>query len=1307
MSSAPQPTPEEREARIAELRARRRARLRMLALRSAIGSGALVVLLALVAYWALMTLGGRQFLLSQIVARLPAGTELTWQRAEGPAAGPMTLYGVRFMMRTCPEVAGEPVPFGRCTTPGTLTFTARRIMLDPDIRPLFGRLLRLDALEIDGATLDLPRTDEPFALPRWPGVLPQIEPPLGLQADAIVIDSLAVTTAGEPTIDIRRLRGGLDARSGRLHVERLVVDSDRGLFRVHGDYAPRADYATDLTASALLPAPVGRTRPRIGLAARGDIGQMAVALTGHAPSPLRARLALRGRERPRWRFAASSKALDPGLLTGGGEPGTPLAFDLTAAGVGGEATLRGRLTRGDLVVVLQPSKLRIEEQVLELKPLVVDVYGGRIVARGRGDFAAPGNADFKFVVNARGLVFGGATGRTGDAPPIGAHGDFGIAGTSRSWAAIGKATLRRAGQRATIDVDGRGNAEAMRLKTMHVAMPTGTLDAAGSVGWAPALRWEIDARLAGFDPGYFASGWNGAVNGRLASTGSTRDDGGLEVRAEAERLGGNLRGRKLAGRAAFTMHGPATGQTRTDYAGDIAIALGGSRIDARGTVAQALEIDARLSPLQLADLLPGAAGTLRGTLALSGARNAPNLAVDLTGAGLQYGGTRAASLSATGRLPWAGGGGSLAIGARGLDAGVALDSVRIDATGAVERLQFDADARGDIGALDLAGSLERDRRRGWQGALTSLRLAPAKGATWRLQSPARFSHNGGTFTLSESCFSSGAGGSLCARADWPRRGLSVDGNGLPLALAEPYLPERADGRSWRLNGDLALAAQLRPAGNAYRGKVRITSPGGGLRVGDRARRDLLGYANLLFDADFDPQRIHATLASAFNGDGRIDARVETGWDAYAPLAGSLAIDTRALTWLELFSPDIVEPTGNLAGRITLAGTRAEPALGGQAHLTAFTTEIPALGLMLQQGSLRLDALPDGSARIDGSVRSGEGTLAIDGSLGWRADAATGQSAPLVLNVRGRDVLVSDTRDLRAVAAPDLTVRYGAGQPLTVTGEVTVPSALIDLERLDRGVSASPDVVVLDPVDPGAAGATTPLALDLSLIMGDAVRLRGFGLDGSLGGRMRVRSQPGREMTASGVLEVGGRYTAYDQALRITRGRLQWSNGPVSDPLLDIRAERTIESRDVTAGIDVSGRASSPRARVWSDPASSQSDALSYLTLGRPTSSLTGAEGQQINAASAALNAGGNLLAARLGGRIGLDDAGISDSRALGGSVFGIGKQLSPRLYVGFGVSLLGTGQVLTLKYLLSRGFDVEIESSTLENRGSLNWRREK
>ena len=69
-------------------------------------------------------------------------------------------------------------------------FTARRVYLDLALRPLLGRRLRLDALEISDATLDLPASDEPFELPRWPDVLPQIGPPLALQADDVGVDGL-------------------------------------------------------------------------------------------------------------------------------------------------------------------------------------------------------------------------------------------------------------------------------------------------------------------------------------------------------------------------------------------------------------------------------------------------------------------------------------------------------------------------------------------------------------------------------------------------------------------------------------------------------------------------------------------------------------------------------------------------------------------------------------------------------------------------------------------------------------------------------------------------------------------------------------------------------------------------------------------------------------------------------------------------------------------------------------------------------------------------------------------------------------
>ncbi|MGY1458020.1 translocation/assembly module TamB domain-containing protein [Luteimonas sp. A534] len=1307
MAHASDISPEEREARIAELRARRRTRVRKLALRSAIGIAALVVLVLVVAWWLLSTLGGRDFLLSQVVTRLPAGTTLEWRDADGPASGPLTLHDVAFQQLVCPEVDDEPVPYGQCAMPNALRFSARRITLDPAIRPLLGRLLRLDAAQVEGAVLELPPSDdgEPFSLPRWPEVLPQIEPPLGLQADVVEIDGFRVLRGGETMIDIASVRGGFDARSGLLRLHDVVVDSDRGLFKAHGEYAPAEDYRMDLTASALLPAPAGTTRPRLGLVARGDVAALDVALSGHAPAPLRARLGLRGADAPRWTFTATSEALDPALLAGTGEPGTPLAFDLDASGTGGHAELRGDLAYGELRATVQPSVVSLDEQVLAFDPLVVDVFDGRITVTGHGDFKDLQAADVRYAVVARGLTWAPAP-ADGAAPDpadtVRADADVGIAGTADNWAVVGAATLARNGENAEVELRGRGDQERLELRTLAARTPTGWLDGSGHVAWAPTLGWALDAGLAGFDPGYFGPDFKGAIDGRIVSTGSTRDDGGLEVTVDASDLGGQLRGRRITGNASFAMHGAATGSTASaGYEGEAALGIGDSRIDARGRVDERIDIQAALSPLRLEDLLPGAAGQLDGTLRIDGGRDSPDLRADLDGRGLRYGDYTADALHLRGQLPWRGGGGELDIDASGIQAGLALDTLTLRARGAVENLRLDASAQGELGRAALSGSAQRGSNGLWRGALDTLEAAPSVGASWRLQSPAAFAQaSGGRWTLSAACLAADVGGHLCANADWPRQGLSVDGQGLPLALVVPYLPEQDSGRPWFLDGSIDVDGQLRPAGNAWQGHFNVASASGALRTGARSRRNVLSYSDLALEATFDANRIDATLGLGFNGNGRIDARLRTGWDAYAPLDGQVTAATSELTWLELFSPDIVSPTGRLDADVSLAGTRAEPLLGGNATLSDFGAEIPSLAIAIIDGQARLDALPDGNARISGSLGTGgAGRLAIDGSLGW---ASAG--APLQLRISGTDVLVSDTRDLRAVASPDIEVRYAAGRPLEVSGRVHVPSARMDLERLSDGVSASPDVVVLDPVDPDA-GPPMLMELDLTLAMGDDVHLNGFGLEGELTGELRVRSRAGREMTGQGMLEVGGRYEAYGQELEITRGRLVWSNTPVSDPVLDIRAERRIG--DITAGIDVSGRASAPRAQVWTNPASDESEALAYLALGRPLSSLSGRQASDLDAASAALNAGGSLLAGQLGKQIGLDDAGVMDSRALGGSVFGIGKQLSPRLYVGFGVSLLGTGQVLTLKYLLRRGFDVEIESSTLESRGSVNYRHER
>ncbi len=1268
-------TPEQREARIAELRKRRRARLRTLAIRSGIAAAAMLVLLGVALYWLLQTVAGRDVLLNQIIARLPAGSTFTWEKVDGPLAGPLTLHGMDFRY-------------------GKIHFAAERVYLDPDLRPLLGRRLRLDALQLNNATLDIPRSDEPFKLPTWPDLLPQIEMPLAIQADALAIDGLRITRGAQPLIDIRHAKGSIDIGNGYFKADKLAIDSDRGRIAVHGSYEPRKRYDTDVLATVVFPAKPGHAPARLGLVARGDRRKMDIGVGGNAPAPVRVFLGVRGENKPTWVFNGKTEALDLALLELA-DASLPLAFDLKANGAGGAMDLQGRIRQGDFVAVIEPSKARIADEVLTVEPLAVRALGGLARLRGFADFKDPENPKFRFSVNARGLRWGEEA-----ATRIAADADLGFAGQMKAWAAIGKATLVRDKQAATVDFNSSGDGEQMVLHKLLAKMPTGTLDATGTVGWEPRLRWDLGAKLAGFDPGYFLADWKGNVSGTLASKGQARETSGFDATLDVPELDGSLRGRKLDGHGKFALRGE-------EGEGELALALGNSRVNAKGKVGDRLDIDATLQPLHLDDLLPDANGSIAGSLKLTGTRNAPNVDADLSGSSLKWNGYSADTLSVRGRLPWQGGDGELAIRGSAVDVGMVLDNVRVDARGAVEDLQFNGGASNAMGSVSLAGTALK-RGNNWQGSLDALQLTPAKGSDWRLRQPARYAQIGaGAFTLSPACLAASAGGALCAEANWPKQGLQLHADALPLTLVQPWLPP-SNGRPLALRGEVRLNASVKPVGNAWAGEVHLASLDGGLKLGNNARGEILRYDNFTLDAVFDPQAIKGRLGTGFKGDGYVDATIATGWDDFSPLKGDIYFNNSRLFWLELFSPDLVRPTGDLHGHVGLAGTRGTPALSGEAQLAKFKGELPSLGITLTEGTANLVALADGSARIDGTLKSvsstggtaNGGTLNIDGTLDWKVEGS-----PLQFNIRGKDFLVADTVDLQAVASPDLKVQF-ADNTFQVRGAVVVPSASIDVEKLDSGVSASEDVVVLDPVDPERTPSSR-LDLDMAITLGEAVKLKGYGLDGSLAGTLNVRSRVGREMVATGRLDVDGRYTAYGQKLLISRGELVWSNNAVSDPRINIRAEREVVSSSVTAGIDVTGRASSPKATVWSNPAMGESEALAYLVLGRSLNTASSDESRKINAASTALTAGAGLLASQLGAKIGLDDAGVLESRTLGGSVFGVGKYLSPRLYVSYGVSMIGSGSAITLKYLLRKGFDVEIESSTVETRGSVNWRKEK
>lgn len=75
--------------------------------------------------------------------------------------------------------------------------------------------------------------------------------------------------------------------------------------------------------------------------------------------------------------------------------------------------------------------------------------------------------------------------------------------------------------------------------------------------------------------------------------------------------------------------------------------------------------------------------------------------------------------------------------------------------------------------------------------------------------------------------------------------------------------------------------------------------------------------------------------------------------------------------------------------------------------------------------------------------------------------------------------------------------------------------------------------------------------------------------------------------------------------------------------------------------------------------------------------------------------------------MGIDDIGVADNDALGGAAFTVGKYLSPKLYLSYGVGVFDPGEVVTLRYLFSQRWNFEAQNATTGSRAGINYRFEK
>jgi translocation and assembly module TamB len=184
--------------------------------------------------------------------------------------------------------------------------------------------------------------------------------------------------------------------------------------------------------------------------------------------------------------------------------------------------------------------------------------------------------------------------------------------------------------------------------------------------------------------------------------------------------------------------------------------------------------------------------------------------------------------------------------------------------------------------------------------------------------------------------------------------------------------------------------------------------------------------------------------------------------------------------------------------------------------------------------------------------------------------------------------------------------------------------------------------------------------------------------------------------------INGTFRQLGQELRIDPGRLIFS-GPIDDPAIDARA--FVRATDGTeAGFRVGGTVQNLALDTYSNPPKTESDIMSYILFGRPMSQTSGSEGNQASNAAALL--GANMLAMSLAPSIGLDEARVETGTQQNKAQLVVGKYLSPKLYVGYGIGLYEPISTLRLRYLLTSRWSIEAITGDQQSTDLL-WRIER
>jgi translocation and assembly module TamB len=777
------------------------------------------------------------------------------------------------------------------------------------------------------------------------------------------------------------------------------------------------------------------------------------------------------------------------------------------------------------------------------------------------------------------------------------------------------------------------------------------------------------------DPALLYEDWQGdlELRGQLTAFTGPR----LIARLDDLAIGGQLRGYPIAATGGLDIE-PDQVTFR-----DLRVLSRVDQVALAGTLGETSDLAVRAEINDLAAWWPELAGSLDANLLMRGPLTAPSVSGDLMLRDAKYEQNAIASLVVSGE---AGLGESDALafvaGISGLQIGdVVVDEASAEVNGTLGAHSATIRARADqwsvAGRAD--GGLDA---RTWRGELVALDVDPAGFEPWSLERPASAVVGEADIEVGSMCLSH-AEARICVemkRTGAPDDFVRIDASDFDVDILSPLLPPGLD-----VGGRLDARVEFEDASGEPNGQIRIQGRSGHVRTEIAPGTDIdVPIEALLVDATVEQGRLtlQGELDSPEFANARFDVTVDDLAEADSPLSAAVDLvwlDTAVLTVL---SPDVGDVGGTIYVDVDVRGRLDAPAISGSARLEQGSIEVPVWGLLIENIDGRADFTDTNRVRYTAQGSIDEATVFAEGET----DLDRERRFPTTLRLHGDSVRLVQVSGAEVYVSPDLSATVALPN-IEVTGRVDIPRARIETatELSTAATTPSRDAIVhgREEVEP-ARPLDVTAALTVSL--GDDVRYHDGKLNAQVAGDLEITYESEIGARAVGGLVLTGDYDAFGTLLTLEQGRLTFG-GPWNNPSVDVRAVRHVE--EVTVGVQLTGTLAEPQTRIFSEPAMSETNALSYLLFGRPLDDTVDQNRTVLE--NAAISMG--LLQAlpaiqRIGQSLGLDEFAIRGTTTDAGELMA-GKYLSPSLYLRYSYGLFNRVGGLLLRYRINERFSLE------------------